>query len=161
MIIGALSKLFRLSPHELLLFLEANFFLTLANIVRITVPLRWYAPFLGKHMNVSKDEIDDEKLKQKLRTIVKAIQRGCKYQPFSCKCLVQAMAGKAMLRLRRICSTVYLGVAKDEEDNLIAHAWVRVGNMHVTGGRGTKKYKVISTFAEDNSTLNQFSNSGF
>ncbi len=153
MIIRAISKLFRLSPYEFLLFLEANFFLTLASIVRIIVPLRWYAPFLGKHMNVQLEEVD-EKLKPKLRTIDKSIKRGCKYLPFNCKCLVQAMAGKAMLRLRRICSTVYLGVAKDEEDNLIAHAWVRVGEMHVTGGRGRKKYTVISTFADGNIKLN-------
>ncbi|MBT3878988.1 MAG: lasso peptide biosynthesis B2 protein [Candidatus Scalindua sp.] len=152
MIIRTFSKLFRLSPLEFLLFLEANLFLTLASLVRITIPLRWYAHFLGKHMNELQEEVD-EKLKQKLLTIDKSIKRGSKYLPFNCKCLVQAMAGKAMLRLRRIHSTVYLGVAKDEESKLIAHAWVRVGDMNITGGRGVKKYNVISTFADGKNTL--------
>ena len=152
MIIRSFSKLFHLSSYELLLFLEANFFLTLASIVRIVVPLRWYAPFLGKHMNINLEEVD-ENLKSELLTIDKSIKRGCKYLPFECKCLVQAIAGKAMLRLRRICSTVYLGVAKDEQDKLIAHAWVRVGDIHVTGGGGRKKYNVISTFADGNNRL--------
>ncbi len=60
MIIRSLSKLFRLSPHEFFLFLEANFFLTLASFVKILIPLRWYAPFLGDHMNVNREETDDQ-----------------------------------------------------------------------------------------------------
>ena len=148
MIIRALSKLFHLDPYEFILFLEANFFLTLASLVRILIPLRWYAPFLGNHMNVIQEEMEDEELKLKLLVIVRAIKRGSKYMPFECKCLVQAIAGKAMLRLRRIRSTVYLGVAKDEESKLIAHAWVQVGNINITGGKGSKKYNIISTFAE-------------
>lgn len=144
----SLSKLFRLSPYETLLFLEANVFLTLASLARISIPLRWYAPFLGKHMNVNSEEID-ENLKIKLLIIDKSIKRGSKYLPFECKCLVQAIAVKAMLKLRRISSTVYFGVRKDGKSDLIAHAWVRVGDMHVSGGRGRKKYNVISTFADD------------
>ena len=35
-------------------------------------------------------------------------------------------------------------------NTLIAHAWVKVGKVYVTGGNGTKKYKIISTFADSN-----------
>ena len=52
MIIRLFFKLFRLSPYEFLVFLEANFFLTLASLVKLVIPLHRYAPFLGNHMGV-------------------------------------------------------------------------------------------------------------
>jgi len=149
------SKLSRLRPSDIYLFLEASLFLTLASIVRITIPLRWYAPVFGRHMEIGPEIAENDGVNCKTYAIVKAIRRGCRYLPFECKCLVRAIASKAMLRLRDIKSTVYLGVAKNEEDKLIAHAWVRVGKMYVTGGNGENNYKIISTFADDNDAISR------
>ena len=69
--------------------------------------------------------------------------------PWECKCLVQAIAGKKMLQRRRIGSTLYLGVAKEGENALVAHAWLRSGSMILTGARGRDRFAVVSTFAEE------------
>ena len=55
----------------------------------------------------------------------------------------------ALLRRRRIPSTLYLGVAKSAEppQDLTAHAWVRCGEHPITGGDGQRRFTVLSTFA--------------
>jgi hypothetical protein len=54
-----------------------------------------------------------------------------------------------MLRRRGAASTLYLGLAKDRETQLQAHAWLRCGERILTGQRGMAGFTVISTFAED------------
>ena len=68
--------------------------------------------------------------------------------PWECQCLVQAVAGKAMLRRRSMPTTLYLGVAKDENARLCAHAWLRCGDVIVTGREGADRFSVVSTFGD-------------
>ena len=58
-----------------------------------------------------------------------------------------AMAGKKILDRRGIPSTLYLGLAKDEECGLKAHAWLRTGPMIVTGAEVRQDYHVINSFS--------------
>jgi hypothetical protein len=53
-----------------------------------------------------------------------------------------------MLKCRGVHSTLYLGVAKEGEKGLSAHAWLRSGTLVLTGGPGKERFTVISTFAE-------------
>jgi hypothetical protein len=54
-----------------------------------------------------------------------------------------------MLQRRGITSTLYLGVDHGEEKWLDAHAWLRCGEVIVTGGAGAERFRIISTFTED------------
>ena len=142
-----LVKLSRLSFQDLALFAEACFFLVLASVARVAIPFRWYAPFFGSPARADHEyhfiEGDDRVL-----VIGQAVQRGSRYLPLACKCLVQAMAAKTMLRLRGIKCLVYFGVAKVKDKELIAHAWVKCGDRIVVGARGHRRHEVISIFAE-------------
>jgi hypothetical protein len=53
-----------------------------------------------------------------------------------------------MLRRRGVPSTLYLGVMKDDTAGLSAHAWVRSGDVVLTGATGRERFTVISTFTE-------------
>jgi len=53
-----------------------------------------------------------------------------------------------MLRRRRLVSTLYLGVAKDENGSLSAHAWLRCGRRILTGDSGAEQFKIISSFGD-------------
>ena len=77
-----------------------------------------------------------------------AIQIVSRYTPWESKCLVQAITGKILLRHRRLQNTMYLGVAKDKGDQMIAHAWLRSGNKLVTGGRNSSMFTVVAKFAD-------------
>lgn len=65
------------------------------------------------------------------------------------QCLVQAVAATWMLQRRRIPSTLYFGLAKDEEKSadLKAHAWVRCGTLVLTGEAERHDFTVVASFA--------------
>jgi len=71
------------------------------------------------------------------------------YTPWESKCLVQAIVGKIMLRQYGIGNTLYLGVGKNEEMSLVAHSWLRCGELIITGGHDLNQYAVVGKFADD------------
>jgi hypothetical protein len=50
-----------------------------------------------------------------------------------------------MLRRRRVAGTLYLGVQKDG-DLFTAHAWLRNGDLIVTGRNGYENYTPIARY---------------
>ena len=58
-------------------------------------------------------------------------------------CLVQALAGQALLVRYGYESVLTIGVAKDGYDRFAAHAWVKRENEVVIGGRETANYTAL------------------
>lgn len=112
----------------------------------MTIPFRYLSFFLGKHMeesdNKGNTEIDF------MRRISWAIELMSRFTPWESKCLVQAITGKLFLRQRKLENTLYLGVAKIQEESLIAHAWLRSGDDIVTGVCDSKKFTVVAMFTD-------------
>ena len=143
-----LTKFARLSGPDRLLFLEAALWLGIARLGILIIPFRRIAPFLGKHMTESPQRIAlaHRGLAKRISWAVKTASR---HMPWKSRCLVQALAVKGMLKFRRIPSTIYLGLAKDEHEDLKAHAWLRSGKMVVVGTPGIDHFSVVSTFSEE------------
>jgi hypothetical protein len=139
------NKLLHLPPSERRLLVEAAMWLIAARLA-IIFPFRWIALFLGSHMAESLDT-DEPEHKEIRKQISWAVQSASRHLPLECTCMVQAIAGKAMLKRRGIQSTLYLGLAMDREKNLEAHAWLRSGEVIVIGAQGIDQFTVISTFA--------------
>ena len=74
-----------------------------------------------------------------------AVDTAARVLPWKPVCLPQAIAATLMLNRRDIASILYLGV--DPTRALDAHAWVRVGEVTVTGGPVDQRFAVVSTFA--------------
>lgn len=131
--------------REKLFLLEALFFLSLMKAVLSIFPFKSVSKLLGRHMIESNRSplMQNSKLVQ-VDAVVRSIKVMSRHLPFECKCLVQAAAAKMMLKLRRVEATVYLGVAKKE--GFTAHAWLRVGDTVVLGGRGISEHAVVSYF---------------
>lgn len=144
---AAPAKWRRRSRIEKLLLLEAFFLLGLARILVLTIPFRWLARTVGQHMQESSTEAATADL-QLAGLIGQAVCSAAGNTPWESVCLPQAVAGQWMLKRRGIAGTLYLGVAKTEEkpDQLAAHAWLRCGNLFLTGGAGHKQYTVVSKF---------------
>ena len=133
--------------------MEALWQLFRARLLLLLIPFRKIAPGLGKHMK----ETAREPLCRDLTTlhhIRLALRRASRYTPWKSACLVQALAAKNMLKRRRIPYTLYLGLTKNGEieKGIKAHAWLRSGNLVLTGKKGVRlsSYTVVSTFAGDN-----------
>ena len=51
------------------------------------------------------------------------------------------------IKEKEISTTLYLGVKKDSDNNMLAHAWLRCGDYYVTGGANKEGYAVVAKFA--------------
>lgn len=127
---------------------EAGVWLGVARLAILFLPFRWLALGLGKQMALSA-EMPEETSTELLDRISWAVATASRHLPWNCTCLAQAIAGKAMLKSRGVPSTLYLGLAKNGETQLQAHAWLRCGERIITGWQGMGRYTVIATFAED------------
>lgn len=128
------------------LLVEAYFYLGWARIL-IFIPFSKVAPSLGIQMQETSD-MEKFVHKAALRNIRHAIEIISNHTFWESKCLVRAIAGMKMLERRRIDSTLYLGTMKDENGQMIAHAWLRSGSFYVTGAEGMKRFTVVGKFAK-------------
>lgn len=88
-----------------------------------------------------------EKEKELSEEVKWAISVVSKRTPWESKCLVKALTALLILKKRRVRTTLYLGVSKNENNKLEAHAWLRSGNAIITGGNERFMYKEVAKFA--------------
>jgi hypothetical protein len=138
-------KFFKKPLAEQLLYIEVTFWLGMFRIAILILPFKVIASLLGKHMSES-DKKHRFKSMETAKLIALSIRTMSLRLPWECKCLAQAVSGKIMLDNRKISNTLYLGVAKDENEKLIAHAWLRIGENIILGDEGLDRFAVVSTF---------------
>ena len=140
------NTFFTLDKKTKSMFIEAFFYLGWARILK-AIPFSKVAPSLGDLMNetpLNYCELNGVIV----RNISEAIHIMSRYTFWESQCLVKAIAAMKMLERRQIESTLYLGTAKDEKGNLIAHAWLRSGPFYVTGAEVMERFTVVSKFAK-------------
>ncbi|MDT3497749.1 lasso peptide biosynthesis B2 protein [Bacillus toyonensis] len=145
-IVKRLRVFLLLNMETKLLFLEAFIFLGWARVLK-SITFSKVAPSLGDYMNeTSVAQIQQHE--HTLKEVSEAISIMSRYTFWESQCLVKAIAGMRMLEKRDIESTLYLGTAKDNSGELIAHAWLRSGSFYVTGSEGMEKFTVVGSFAK-------------
>ena len=127
-------------------FLEAIAYLVLTSVLVKLFPFRWIAPYIGEHMEESVATLDTRSAGL-ARLIKQSIRWGSIALPWRPLCLPQAIAAKLMLRRAGIGSTLYMGVKTQTTDNLRAHAWLRVGQITVTGEREKLEFVMVARFS--------------
>jgi hypothetical protein len=140
------KRFLTLSWIERGLLLEASLALAVGRLVVLLVPFRRIASLLGEQMAESSREISSADVTSSKR-ISWAISAAARHLPWDCRCLVCASATMIMLSWRRIPATFYLGVSFDDEQRMLAHAWVRAGEVIITGCKESSGYTVVATFA--------------
>ena len=79
--------------------------------------------------------------------ISKAVYKLSYHMPFKVNCLVNAITMKYILKKSNVESTLYLGVYKNKvNNNLEAHAWLRLGNDIISGKEDMNNFKKVSSF---------------
>ena len=103
--------------------------------------------YLGEKDAESDTDIPGEASRRDISYVTNRVARVARRVPWESKCLVQAMVAQRLLRGYGIRSTLYLGVGRDKDDNnkMIAHAWVRSGPYIVCGGSG-ESFAVVAKF---------------
>lgn len=128
-----------------LLLLEAFFFLAYGRIFK-SLPFSKASKKLGNKMDETSFEWQTDQVI--LRDVSKAIHIMSRYTFWESQCLVKAVAGMKMLERRNIESTLYLGTAKDDQSQFIAHAWLRSGSYYLTGAEEMERFIVVGKFAK-------------
>ena len=135
---------FRISREERILFLKALYLLLIWKVKILILPMPAYAKFFGK--KGIEESCTDESNSKYIKTIQAAVYRADSILPWKSKCLTEAITTKRLLEGKNIKTTLFLGVAKDEQQKLIAHAWVRWGERIISGERGYEKFTVVQKF---------------
>ena len=110
------------------------------------IPFNKLRKRMGTHKQESPEKVDNDTYKIARRIASRVLFVSAK-TPWESKCLVQALTAQKMLKEQGISTTLYLGVKKDENNQMIAHAWTRCGNYFVTGGSNRYGYAVVAKFA--------------
>jgi hypothetical protein len=139
-------RLLARTPGDYLLLLEAGVYLVAARLLLLVMPFNRIAPIIGKTGRTSDDGVPSTQ-EASARRIGWAIGAVARRSPLPLVCLPQAMAAQWMLHRRSLSGTLYLGVAKNDQGALEAHAWTRCGRAVLTGAAGHERYTVVGTFA--------------
>lgn len=103
---------------------------------------------LQKHWGLRGGESPSEETREVYRYAYRvsyAVDRICTRTAWESKCLVRALSAQKLLKQKGIQSTLYLG-CKLEDGKMVAHAWLRVGAMYVTGGTG-EGYAMVDKYS--------------
>lgn len=76
-----------------------------------------------------------------------AVRNVSAHTPWESNCFPQALTAKLLLRRRGIGSTLCLGATfNDDKTELSAHAWLRCGDLHLTGGDGGEHFGTLASY---------------
>ncbi|MBP3951501.1 lasso peptide biosynthesis B2 protein [Bacillus suaedae] len=146
-VLRKLKSFYHLSNDFKGLLLEAYLYLAWARILKLR-KFGKVATSLGTQMMETSHLFDPDK-RRVMKEVSLAIHMMSTYTFWESQCLVKAITGMKMLEKRGIESTLYLGTAKDEKGEFVAHAWLRSGPFYVSGSEGMEKFTVVATFAKE------------
>lgn len=122
------------------------FWLIYAFILVRLIPLRWFSHRLGEFNKETEVEIKEDQNDLIIR-LRKNIRRLKKQIPWKVKCFEEAITAKKVLEKYNVKTTIYLGITKDSEEKLIAHAWLKSGDVFITGEKGHEHFAITGFYS--------------
>lgn len=103
--------------------------------------------FFGLRGAEANDELAASELAL-VNRIARAIRAVSPRTPWESNCFPQALTAMCLLRRHRLRSTLYLGAAfAESKTELKAHAWVRCGDVALTGGETSDQFGTVASYA--------------
>jgi len=130
------------------MYLETCVALILAKVVLRLFPFRWVTRSLAIQVQPQRGKVPDQ-IHDDLRDWARALNACARHLPFSATCLVQAVAGSMLLKLRRRNIAIWIGVKKSPDGTLAAHAWLLCDDRVVTGGTSYGDYHILAKMMGD------------
>ena len=130
---------------DFVFFVEAWCLLHLAKLVILFIPFKKIASSIGRQKVESTHDLKSMVSPTKIQH---AIRRASRYTLHKSKCYDQALTAKALLGQCNLPATIYFGLAKESQNQLMAHAWVRCGNKIISGKVGMERFTVVACFGD-------------
>ena len=146
-ILKHIHKFFEITGRERVMMLEAFYWLVIYTFLIYVMPFRWWQESIGRKMQPLQEKpLTREQLWQ-IREVRRAVFRANKVLFGLAKCFALSLTLKKMLQKRGMDSTLYLGVKKNGHESLLAHAWLKCGDITVYGGRNAAvHYRELLTY---------------
>jgi hypothetical protein len=123
---------------------EALVSLLLARLALHLLPFKSIQWYLKRP--TGKPELAGVERERVRKAVRRAILQAVKLLPGKTVCFPRALAAQAMLRRRRIGTSLYYGAMTHRDKGLITHVWVLDGNEGVIGHRVSDGYKIIARY---------------
>lgn len=136
-----LNKFLLLPAKHKWLLVEAAVWLARA---RLTLALRPFRRVLDSHVRLSSLSEINPSMPEKAWQVAWAVELAARYLPGHARCLPQALAGQRLLARRGIASTLCIGLARDPDKQIAAHAWLRAGGYVVLGGPDVSHFTCVT-----------------
>ena len=141
-----INNYLRMPTNTKLLLIEAFFWSIVAKVAIEILPLKYYQQLLltnqSKTSNLQRlEEIDQWVIK--IKSVIYTLANNV---PWEVKCYSQAIIAKQLFLKKGIHTTLKLGLAKDYNNQLVAHAWLLWGDQCITGGRNRYQFTPIAEF---------------
>lgn len=134
-----------MNPRQLLMIPEAIWLTGWYRFQILYLPFSKLSPKIGTLGRETPLDAQRDPTVTQVRGIMEAVS---KRMPWTCNCMVQALTAKKMLARRGFPSTLYMGLALDETGGMEAHAWLRYGNIFVSGRIGAERFTVTTVYGE-------------
>ncbi|MCK5028334.1 MAG: lasso peptide biosynthesis B2 protein [Bacteroidales bacterium] len=141
-----LKKYYKIDKKERIILNQTFFWLIYAFVLVRIIPLKWFSSVLGEFKKEIEVDVNENQL-QLIDVLRKNKRRLKKRLPWKVKCFEEAIAVKKVLEKHQIKSTIYLGVSKDKNSKLIAHAWLKIGSDFISGKKGYEKFSVVGFYS--------------
>jgi Transglutaminase-like superfamily len=147
------KKYYSIDKTERKILNRTFFWLIYAFVLVRFIPLKWFSRLLGEFnqplLEGGKEVVVEINSKQKelIQVQKKNIRRWKRILPWKVKCFEEAIAAKNILEKYKIKSSLFLGVAKETDKKLKAHAWLKSGDVFITGEKGHKQYVITGFYS--------------
>lgn len=144
-----LHKFFGLTAEERRLLATAAILVGLVRVGVWLLPFRTVRGLLGRLRRPAAerrrgDELSSERIAWAVDVVGKRIPGGG-------NCLVQALATQVLLDRRRRTARLRIGVAKDRQGNLEAHAWIESDGRVIIGGSDVSRFVAFPALERETS----------
>jgi len=127
------KKFMDISRREKMLFFEALFCQLVTGLLLKVIPFKRIPRLFADSQQSAGSGQQSSMIIVQIRS---ATQRAGRISPWKNRCLVQSLAARWMLRRRKISSQLSLGVALNKEKKMIAHAWLKAGDVEIVEKSG-------------------------
>lgn len=139
-----LTRFIHLPFSKKYLFFEAMLLLLLARLALACLPFRVIQSYLSRLPK--QPEVDGYERTQIRENVKWAVLRAVNYLPGKTVCFPRGIAAQAMLRRRRIGTTLYYGATSKSGGGLTSHVWVQDGTEDVTGTEESTNFKIVAKY---------------
>ncbi len=125
--------------------LRALLLLAVWRAVVLSLPFRFWSGRLGVLGGPAAPDASDPVAVQRVARVVNGLADRV---PWNANCLNRALAAASLLKREGVPHTLSLGVRRHpSEEGLEAHAWLRVGEMFVTGEAEQHTFQILSSYS--------------